>query len=368
MENHGKQLKQLLLPLALGLLSVTAHAGEQVMNLYNFSDYIGKDTVKNFEKETGIKVRYDVYDSDDTLQAKMLIGKSGYDVVVPTSSYMAKQIQAGIYLKLDKSKLPNLANLDKTLMKLAEDGDPGNKYGVPWAWGTTGLGYNMSKVQPLLGKNAPYDSWDIFFKPEYLSRLKPCGVSVLDSPLDVFAVTLHYLGKDPNSNNPADYQAAFEQLKKIRPYISQFNTTSYINDLANNDICFAFAWSGDVAMAKRRAREAGKPYELRYVIPKSGAPIWFSMMAIPKGAPDVEAAYKWINYIERPEVHAGITNEVFYPNANAASLKYVKPEIARDASVYPPESVLKTLFLEKAISAEIQRLENRLWTQLKNGR
>jgi putrescine transport system substrate-binding protein len=365
--NH-RTLQKLVLPVALALTALTAQANEGVLNLYNWSNFIGPDTVRNFEKETGIKVRYDVYDTDDTLQAKLLTGKAGYDVVVPTSNYMAKQIQAGVFLKLDKSKLPNLANLDKTLMKLAEDADPGNKYGVPWAWGTTGLGYNMSKVQPILGKNAPYDSWDIFFKPEYLSKLKSCGVSVLDAPADVFAATLHYLGKDPNSKNPADYQAAFEQLKKIRPYIAQFNTTSYINDLANNDICFAFAWSGDVAMAKQRARDAGKSYELRYVIPKSGAPIWFSMMGILKDAPDVEAAYKWINYIERPEVHAGITNEVFYPNANVGSLKYTKAEIAKDPAIYPSEAVLKTLFLEKALPAEIQRLESRLWTQLKTGR
>lgn len=365
---YGKKLHKILPALTLALCSMGAYANESVLNLYNWSDFIGKDTVKNFEKETGIKVRYDVYDTDDTLQAKMLTGRAGYDVVVPTSNYMAKQIQAGVFLKLDKSKLPNLANLDKNLMKLAEDADPGNKYGVPWAWGTTGLGYNMTRVQQILGKNAPYDSWDIFFKPEYLSKLKSCGVSVLDSPADVFAATLHYLGKDPNSKNPADYQAALEQLKKLRPYIAQFNTTSYINDLANNDICFAFAWSGDVAMAKRRAREAGKSYELRYVIPRGGAPIWFSMMGIPKDAPDVDAAYRWINYIEQPEVHAGITNEVYYPNANVASLKYTKAEIAKDASIYPPESVLKTLFLEKALPAEIQRLESRLWTQLKTGR
>jgi len=342
-------------------------ADEQVLNLYNWADYIAKDTVPNFEKQSGIKVRYDVYDGDETLQAKLLTGSTGYDVVVPTSNFLAKQIQAGIYQKLDKSKLPNLVNLDPSLLKLVSGADPGNQYAVPWAWGTTGLGYNVTRVQKLLGSDVPLNNWDILFKPEYLSKLKSCGVSVLDAPVDVFAVTLHYLGRDPNSENPSDYQAAYEQLKKIRPYITQFNDTTYINDLAGDDVCFALSWSGDVAMATNRAKEGNKSYQLKYFIPQGGAPVWFDMMAIPKDAPHPEAALKWINYIEQPEVHAGITNEVYYPNADLGAKKFIKPEILNDQTIYPPQDVLNTLFLLKPLPAAIMRLEGRLWAQLKTG-
>jgi len=364
----NKFVCKLLCSSLLLLSSTVALAEDKALNVYNWSDYIAKSTIPGFEKETGVKVKYDVYDSDDTLMAKMLTGKAGYDIVVPTSNFMAKQIEAGIYQKLDKSKMPNLANLDKGLMAQVAGADAGNAHGVPWAWGTDGLGYNLTKVHAILGKDAPLDSWDILFDPKYVSKLKGCGVSLLDQANDVFASTLHYLGKDPNSKNPADYQAAFEQLKKIRPYVTQFNSSGYINDLANGDICLALGWSGDVNIAKHRAIEAKKSYQIAYVIPKGGAPVWFDMMVIPKDAAHPEAALKWINYIEDPKVNAEITNEVFYPTANMMARKYVKPEIANDPTIYPPESVMKTLFLLKPIPADIIRLENRLWTQLKTGR
>jgi putrescine transport system substrate-binding protein len=359
--------KPLLAVTLICALGTAKAADDQQLNLYNWADYIAKDTVSNFEKEFAIHVRYDVYDGDETLQAKLLTGSTGYDVVVPTSNFLAQQIKAGIYQKLDKSKLPNLANLDRELLRLVADADPGNQYAVPWAWGTTGLGYNVTRVQKILGNDVPLDNWDMLFKPEYVSKLKTCGVSVLDAPADVFAVTLHYLGLDPNSTVPADYQAAYETLKKIRPYITQFNATSYINDLAGDDICFALSWSGDVSMASHRAAEANKHFEIKYFIPKGGAPVWFDMMAIPKDAPHTQAALEWINYIERPEVHAAITNEVFYPNADAAARKYVRPEILNNPTVYPPPDVLKTLFLMKPLPAGIKRLESRLWAQLKSG-
>src|SRR5579863_8145658 len=281
-------------------LSVTpALAADTELNVYNWSDYIAKDTIPNFEKQDGIHVKYDNYDSDDTLQAKLLAGSSGYDIVVPTSNYMAKQIQAGVYQKLDKSKLPNLANLDPTLMKMISDADPGNQYGVPWAYGTDGIGYNVEAVKKALGDNAPVDSWALVFDPANLSKLKGCGVSFLDQPADVFAAVLQYMHKDPNSTNPADYQAAFEVLKQIRPYITQFNSSGYINDLANNDVCLALGYSGDVNIAKHRALEAHKSYAISYVIPKSGAPVGFDMMAIPKDASNPDAALAWINFIEK---------------------------------------------------------------------
>ncbi|RKP52498.1 polyamine ABC transporter substrate-binding protein [Trinickia fusca] len=364
----AKMLRHFAMLALCATATVGAAAKDTQLNVYNWSDYIAKDTIPNFEKQTGIKVRYDNYDSDDTLQAKLLTGNSGYDIVVPTSNYAGKQIAAGIFQPLDKSKMPNLKYLDPALMALVAGADPGNKYVVPWAWGTTGLGYNVTKVQQILGKNVPLDNWDILFKPENISKLKTCGVSVLDAPDQVFAAALHYIGKDPMSTNPADYQAALAMMKKIRPYITQFNSSGYINDMVGGDICFTYGWSGDVVIAKHRTLEAKKPYKLEYYIPKGGAPVWFDVMAIPKDAGHKEAALNWINYIETPQVHAAITNAVYYPSANAEAKKYVDPTIANDPAVYPPADVVKTLFLLKPLPPEIQRLQTRLWTEFKSGR
>nr|WP_224079617.1 polyamine ABC transporter substrate-binding protein [Cupriavidus laharis] len=346
----------------------TAGAAPRQLNVYNWSDYIAQDTVPGFEHATGIQVRYDVYDSNETLQAKLLAGHSGYDVVVPSSNYAARQIAAGAYRKLDKSKLPNLRYLDPALMRLIADVDPGNQFVVPWAWGTTGLGYNIKLARAALGANAPLDSWDVLFKPENVAKLRPCGVSMLDSPADVFPAALHYLGRDPNSTNPADYQAALALLERIRPYITQFNSSGYINDLAGGDICLAYGWSGDVTIARHRAHEAHKPYEIRYVIPGGGAPVWFDVMAIPIDATHVDEALQWVNYIETPSVHAAITNAVFYPSANLAARKYVLPEVARDPSVYPPAPVMQSLYMLKPLPPDITRLQTRLWTTFKAGR
>ncbi|WP_042300741.1 polyamine ABC transporter substrate-binding protein [Paraburkholderia kururiensis] len=347
--------------------SPAAQAADTELNVYNWSDYIAKDTIPNFEKQTGIKVKYDNYDSDDTLQAKLLAGSSGYDIVVPTSNYMAKQIQAGVYQKLDKSKIPNLANLDPVLMKMIAEADPGNQYGVPWAYGTDGVGYNVQAIKKALGDNAPVDSWSLVLDPQYLSKLKGCGVSFLDQAVDVFAATLQYMHKDPNSTNPADYQAAFQVLKQVRPYITQFNSSGYINDLVNNDVCVALGWSGDVGIARRRAQEAKRSYEIKFSNPKEGGLLWFDVMVIPKDAPHPEAAMKWINYIEDAKVNAAITNEVFYPTANHAARQFVVPAVAQDTTVYPPEDVLKKMTLMRPMPADILRLENRLWAQLKTG-
>ncbi|HTR09954.1 MAG TPA: polyamine ABC transporter substrate-binding protein [Paraburkholderia sp.] len=347
--------------------SELARAADGELNVYNWSDYIAKDTIPNFEKEQGIKVKYDNYDSDDTLQAKLLAGSSGYDIVVPTSNYMAKQIQAGVYQKLDKSKMPNIANLDPVLMHMIADADPGNQYGVPWAFGTDGIGYNKQAVEKALGPNAPVDSWALVFDPANLSKLKGCGVSFLDQAVDVFAAVLQYMHKDPNSTNPADYQAAFQVLKSVRPYITQFNSSGYINDLVNNDICVAVAWSGDVGIAHRRAEEAKRSYEVKFSNVKEGGLLWFDVMVVPKDAPHPENAMKWINYIEDPKVNAQITNEVFYPTANKAARQFVTASVAQDATVYPSDDVLKKMTLMKPMPADILRLENRLWAQLKTG-
>jgi len=355
-----------LLSAACSVVSLCSQAAE--LHVYNWSDYIGDQTIPSFEKKTGIKVKYDVYDGDDTLQAKLLTGKAGYDIVVPTSNYMARQAAAGIYLPLNKALLPNLVNMDPQILKMVTAADPGNKYGVPYAWYTDGLGYNLNQVKAALGDSAPLDSWEMLFEPKYLSKLRSCGVSILDQAPDIFAITLHYLHKDPNSKNPSDYQAAFEALKKIRPYVTQFNSSGYINDLANGDVCFAVGWSGDVGIARRRAADAGKHYQISYVIPKSGAPFSVDMMAIPKDAPNPVAAHQWINHVLEPDIAADITNKVFYPTPNLPARKLVKPAISSDSGIYPSATVLQTLFMLQPLPNDILRLENRLWTQLKTGR
>ncbi len=354
--------------LAALLAAPGAGAAEKQLNLYNWSDYIAKGTIPGFEQDTGIKVRYDNYDSDDTLQAKMLSGSTGYDVVVPTSNTMAKQIEAGVYQKLDKSKLPNLANLDPTLMKMLADVDPGNQYGVPWAFGTTGLGYNAQAVRKALGPAVPVDSWALVFDPANLSKLKGCGVSFLDQASDVFAATLQYMGRNPNSNDPADYRAAYEVLRKVRPYVTQFSSSGYINDLVNQDVCVVLGWSGDVVIAKRRAKEAKRPYEIHFANAKEGGILWFDVMVVPKDAPHPQAALQWINYVSDPKVNAAITNEVFYPSANRAARRFVTPAIAQDPATYPSDAELARMSLQKPLPIVIVKLENRLWSQLKAGR
>jgi len=345
-----------------------ALAADSGLNVYNWSDYIAQDTIPNFEKQSGIHVRYDNYDSNDTLQAKLLAGSSGYDIVVPSSDYMTKQIQAGVYQKLDKSKIPNLANLDPVMMKIISEADPGNLYGAPYAYGTDGIGYNVQAVKKALGSDAPVDSWSLVFDPANVSKLTGCGVSFLDDAGNAFSAALQYIHKDPNSTNPGDYLAAFETLKKIRPYITQFNSSSYINDLANNDICVTFGWSGDVGIAHRRAVEAKRSYDIKFTNPKEGGLLWFDVMAIPKDAPHPEAALAWINYIEDPQVNAAITNEVFYPTINLPARQFVTPAVVQDTGIFPSEDVLKKMTLMKSIPTDIMRLENRLWAQLKTGR
>ena len=353
---------------AMALLAAPAQAADTELNVYNWSDYIAKDTIPNFEKQTGVKVRYDNYDSDDTLQAKLLTGNSGYDIVVPTSNYAGRQIAAGMFAPLDKSKIPNLKYLDPALMALVAGADPGNTYAVPWAFGTTGLGYNVTKARKALGDGVALDNWDILFKPENLSKLKSCGVSVLDAPDQMFAATLHYMGRDPMSTKESDYRDALAVLKKIRPYITQFSSSGYINDMVGGDVCFTYGWSGDVTIARHRAEEAKKPFAIQYFIPKGGAPVWFDVMVIPKDAKHKDAALQWINYIETPQVHAAITDEVYYPSANLEARKYVDKSVANDPAVYPSPDVVKTLFLLKPLPPAILRLQTRLWTEFKTGR
>ncbi|WP_322056919.1 polyamine ABC transporter substrate-binding protein [Paraburkholderia sp. J63] len=343
----------------------TARADEQVVNVYNWGNSIGKDTIANFEKATGIKVVYQEFDSNDTLQAKLLSGNSGYDVVVPSDMYWARQLQAGIFQKIDHAKVPNLAGLDPEIMKIVAQEDPGNQYGVPWSWGTDGIGINVEKVKAALGNDAPLNSWSLLFDPKNAQKLKSCGVSVLDSPLDAFGMALVYLKKDPNTNSPADYEAAYQVLKGIRPYITQFNSTSYINDLAGGDICIALGWSGDVNSARVAALDAKKPYHIKYLIPDVGTSIWFDMMAIPKDAPHPEAAMKFINFVISQKEAAALTNYTSYPSTVPAAKALVRPEVLADPAVFPPPETYRKLFISKPLPAELARLQNRLWAKLK---
>jgi len=358
-------------------IAAAAHAQNPphpVVNIYNWAEYTAPDTLSGFEAATGIKPRYDVYDSNDILQAKLLTGKSGYDVVVPSTHYAGRLLQAGLFQALDKSKLPNWQHLDADIMALVADVDPGNRYLVPWGYGTNGLGYNVTRVREILGADVDLADWDILFKPENAQKLKFCGISMLDEAAQVFPAVLHWLGKPPDSSNPDDYRAALEVLKKIRPFIRQFSSSGYIDELAAGDLCMVYGFSGDVMIARNRAQQAGKAFEVDYFLPKGGAPAWFDVMAIPKGAANVDAAHAFINYIETPEVHAAITNTMFFPNANKTARQFVAPQVANNPMIYPPPHVARQLFVIKppALPArELQRLltlQTRLWSELKTGR
>ena len=339
---------------------------EPVLNIYNWSDYIAEDTIANFEAETGIKVTYDVFDSNEVLEGKLLAGNTGYDIVVPSASFMARQIQAGVFLPLDKSKLPNYANLDTEIMDKLEIYDPGNQYGIPYMWGTTGYGYNMGMIEERM-PDAPVDSWAMLFDPEVAGKFADCGVTLLDAPTEVFESARAYLGLNPNSEDPADLEKAEEQLMKARPHIKYFHSSQNINDLANGDTCVAMGWSGDMFIARDRAAEAEQGVEIDYVIPKEGAVIWFDMMVIPADSKHPENAHKWINYIMRPDVIADITNYVWYANPNPASDELIDEEITGDPAIYPSDEVKKKLFPSIPDSPKFDRLQTRAWTRLKTG-
>ena len=336
------------------------------LNILNWSDYIAPDTVAKFEKETGISVKYDIADSDDTLQAKLLSGNSGYDVVYPSSTYMAKQAPAGVYAKLDWSKLPNRINLDPDLLRRVANQDD-NQFGVPYVWGTVGMIVNKTKVLPLLGKDAPLDSWDLIFKPQYASRIKGCGISIVDSAADVFPIMLAYMGRNPNSKKISDYVDALKELKKIRPYITQFSS-SFLNDVAGGDICVAIGWSGDARVIARRVKEAHQNFDIAYAMPKGQTGLWFTMMGIPADAPNKDNAYKWINFLLRPDIASDITNAITYPTAVSVARVTVRPELLADKSIYPSDDAMKDFFVFAPVDLDMSRIMNRFWTQFKAGR
>ncbi len=339
----------------------------KVLNIYNWSDYIAEDTIANFEAETGIKVTYDVFDSNEVLEAKLMAGNTGYDIVVPSLTFLSRQIQAGVFQPLDKSKLSNLGNLDPALMALLANNDTGNAHSLPYLWGTTGIGFNVDKVREALGEDAPTDSWALVLDPANLEKLKGCGVAFLDTPSEIIPPVLRFLGEEPNSFDPAVIQKGVDRLQALRPSITYFHSSQYINDLANGDICVAVGWSGDIIQAKARAAEAGKGVNISYVIPKEGAPMWFDMLAIPKGAQNMDNAYLFLNYLMRPEVMAGVQNYVAYASANQAALPMVDKVILDDPGIYPTEDAKKGLFTLAVLPPEVDRLFTRHWTTLKTG-
>ena len=341
---------------------------EKVLNIYNWSDYLAEDTIPNFEKETGIKVRYDIFDSNEILHAKMVAKKTGYDIVVPSSNWGAMQMAGGLLQKLDKSKLPNWKNLDPTVLAQMAKLDPGNEYLVDWLWSYDTVGINEAKVKVALGDlPMPDNVWDLMFDPKYTTKLKSCGITMLDTAADIFPIALHYIGKDPYSTNPADLQAAFDMLKKVRPDIKRFNSGGQIEDLASGNVCVALGWAGDFNLARKRSIENKSEQKIVALVPKSGGLMFMDTMAIPADAKHPDNAHKFINYILRPEVHAGLTNAVTYANPNKAATQFVDPEIKNNKSVYLSDADVANLIPPGNVDNNTRRIQTRLFTRFKTG-
>ncbi|MEB0008235.1 polyamine ABC transporter substrate-binding protein [Pseudomonas sp. RTB3] len=347
-------------------LAVSVQAASTV-HIYNWSDYIGETTLVDFEAATHIKPLYDVFDSNETLEGKLLAGHTGYDVVVPSNHFLGKQIKAGAFQKLDKAQLPNWQNLDPALLKRLQKNDPGNQYAVPYLWGTNGIGYNVDKIKAVLGVDK-IDSWAMLFEPENIKKLSKCGVAFLDSGDEMIPAMLNYMGLKPNSEDPEDYKKAEAKLLAIRPYVTYFNSSKYITDLANGDICVAAGFSGDVFQARARAAEAGKGVKVAYVIPKEGGNLWFDMLAIPRDASNVKEAHAFINYLLKPEVIAQVSDTVGYANPNPKADALMDQKVRTDAAVYPPQEVLDKLYVNAELPPKVQRLMTRSWTKVKSGK
>ena len=355
--------------IAVGVLATgAAQAQQRVVNFYNWSNYMAPGVLEDFTKETGIKVVYDTFDANETLETRLLAGKSGYDVVVPTAYFLQRQIAANIFQKLDKSKLPNLANAWPEVTRRLAVYDPGNTFAANYMWGTTGIGYNVKKAQEILGPDAKIDSWETVFKPENLAKFKDCGIHMLDSADDILPAALNYLGLNPNSTKQADLEKAADLVGKVRPYVRKFHSSEYLSALATGEICFVVGWSGDIKQAQSRAAEAKNGVEIGYAIPKEGAQMFFDNFAIPADAQNVPEAYELINYLYRPDVAAKNSDFLSYANGNLASQKLIDPKIFNDKTVYPDEATLGRLFVITARDAATQRIINRLWTRVKTGR
>lgn len=341
-----------------------ARSEEKVLHIYNWADYIGKDTIAQFEARTGIKVIYDTYDSDDTLEAKMMAGDSGYDVVSTSVDYFARQIKAGIYQPLDKALLPNWHNLDPQILALEARADPGNRYAMPYLRYVNGFAYNVDMVRARM-PDAPVDSLDMLFNPQVVRRFADCGVTFFDSPEDVLQLALNYLHLDPNTTRPEDYKRAERLLLTVRPYVKAFDSSEYMNGLATGEFCISMSWSGDYAASQARAAAAGVAVKLRFTLPKEGANSNLDALLIPADAPHPLAAHKFLNFILEPRVIAAITNEIHYANDNKAATAYVDPRILRDPAVYPTAEEMARLYLSDEVSPALERLRNRTWTRIK---
>ena len=337
------------------------------VRVYNWSDYIDEGLLTKFEEETGIKLIYDVFDSNEVLETKMLAGGSGYDVVVPTADFLQRQIAAGAFQPLDYGKLPNAGNQWDVIQSRTDTYDPNGAHAINYMWGTTGIGVNVGKVTEILGEDAPINSLSLVLDPANMEKLADCGVYFLDAPTEVIPAALTYLGLNPNSTDPDEIAKAGEVLQAVRPYISKFNSSEYISALANGEICVAVGWSGDVLQARDRAAEADNGVEVAYNAPKEGALMWFDMMAIPADAPNPDAAHKFINFILDAENMAAASNYVYFANGNLASQEFLVEDVIGDTAIYPDEETLKTLYTPIPLDPKTQRTVTRLWTKLKSG-
>jgi putrescine transport system substrate-binding protein len=360
----------LLLPLIAFIAGVGITAGaaeEKRLFIYNWTDFIGHNTIAEFEKQSGIKVTYDVYDSEETMDARLLAGSSGYDVVIASTEYFGREIKAGVYSPLDRSKLPNWKNLDPRILAIQTVHDPGNVHSVPYMHAINGFAYNVDMIRARL-PNAPVDSLDMIFKPQVLAKFADCGVSFLDSAADTLLLAMNYLGLDPNSTKREDYKAAEDLLLKVRPYVRSFDSAEYLNGLANKEICIAMSWSSDYALSKARARAVGVDVNLAFTVPKEGSSQNFSSLLIPVGAPHPAAAYQFINFILRPDVIAEITNEIYYGNDNLASRPLIDPRILGDVTLYPTPEIEARLYRNAEASAATERIRTRTWTRVKTAK
>jgi putrescine transport system substrate-binding protein len=357
-------LKPIFVPL---MLLASASHGAGLVKVYNWSDYIAPDTMTKFQAATHISSTYDVYESNEELNNRLLAKKSGFDVVMPSNHFMAGQIKAGALKALDRSQLPNWNNLNPVLLKALEGNDPGNRHGFPYLWGSTGIGYNLEKVRAVLGKDAPLDSWDLIFKPENIKKLAQCGVAIVDNSQEMLPVTLNYLALPPHSEDPADYQKAKAALAAVRPYVSYFHTSNYIADLGSGKICVAVGFSGDILQAQKLARSGKNPIAIDYVVPREGAPLWFDMVAMPVDAPNEKAGYAFMNYLLRPEVMASISNHVRYANGNEKADALIDPELRTNPAVYPDADTMERLFPLQVVAEDLEVLRNKLWSEVKSG-
>ena len=354
----------LVMSAALGVAS----AQDRVINVYNWSDYIDPAVLEDFTRQTGIKVQYDTFDANETLETKLLAGRSGYDIVVPSAYFLERQIKAGVFQKIDKTRLNNLGNIWPEIANRLAVYDPGNQYAVNYMWGTTGIGFNVKAMRERLGPNGKIDSWDFVFKPENLAKFKDCGVTMLDSSDDIMPAALHYLGLNPNSTDERELQRAADLLLKVRPLVRKFHSSEYLNALASGEICFVVGWSGDIKQAQKRAAEVKNGVEIGYAIPKEGAQMFFDNLAIPKDAGHVAEAHAFIDFLLKPEVAAKNSNLVAYANGNLASQKYIDKAVFDDPSVYPDPTTMKLLYTVSARDQKSQRVVTRLWTKIKTGR